>query len=339
MNRIIEVKGNNHSQVVIGGVKTTLPKFIEGRKAIVITDEKVFKIYSSLISEYPHIVIKSGEEHKTLSDLEPIYTRLLELEADRHSCVVGFGGGIVTDITGFVASTYQRGVDFGFVATTLLSQVDASVGGKNGVNLHGFKNMIGVFNQPRFVVCDVELLSTLPQREFRAGLSEIIKAGVIKSRSLFEKFENNNFNNFLNNKSLLEEVIYESIKIKADVVEQDEHEKGERKKLNFGHTFAHAIEKSSRRYNHGEAVAIGMVTAAQIAQKIGCLLPEDCERITKTIEKMGFDATSTIDKHILFEALKSDKKRNNKSIDFVLPTEIGSCVVQNIDFDKLETYI
>lgn len=339
MDRIIEVKGNNHSQVVIGSIKTNLPRFVEGRKVVVITDENVFKIYSHIISQYPHIVIPCGEEHKTLSDLEPIYSRLLELEADRHSCVVGFGGGIVTDITGFVASTYQRGVDFGFVATTLLSQVDASVGGKNGVNLHGFKNMIGVFNQPRFVLCDVDLLSSLPEREFRAGLSEIIKAGVIKSRSLFEKFEKNSYNDFVNNKSLLEEVIYESITIKADVVEQDERERGERKKLNYGHTFAHAIEKSSRSYNHGEAVAIGMVTAAYIAQRAGFISLEDCGRIVSVVENMGFDTQSGIGSEILFEALKSDKKRNNSSIDFVLPTTIGECVIQNLTFDRLKSYI
>ncbi|MEG1634329.1 MAG: 3-dehydroquinate synthase family protein, partial [Rikenellaceae bacterium] len=230
MDRIIEVKGNNNSRIIIGSLKTNLPQLVEGRKVVVITDENVFNVYSEIITQYPYIVIACGEQHKTLDDLDAIYSRLLELHVDRHSCIVGFGGGIVTDITGFVASTYQRGVDFGFVATSLLAQVDASVGGKNGVNHHGFKNMIGVFNQPRFVVCDVDLLRSLPIREFRAGLAEIIKAGVIKSRSLFEKFERNSFDGFYRDKSLLEDVIYESINIKAEVVRQDEHELGERKK-------------------------------------------------------------------------------------------------------------
>ena len=292
---------------------------------------------SSDLNDY--IIVGRGEENKTIASLEKIYTSLLEIGADRHSFIVGLGGGIITDMTGFVASTYQRGLEFGFVASTLLSQVDASVGGKNGVNLGGFKNMVGVFNQPKFVICDPKLLSTLSLREFRSGLAEVIKAGVIKDSELFELFEQYSLDDISNNSDLLAEVIFRSITIKANVVSQDEREKGERKKLNYGHTFAHAIEKSTRRFTHGEAVVVGMEIASQLAVKGGYLSIIDYSRISKVHAKMGFDLKCGIAKEVLFELLKSDKKRNAESIDFIFPTSIGSCDVVNLRFDDLKLLI
>ncbi|MFI3321155.1 MAG: 3-dehydroquinate synthase [Rikenellaceae bacterium] len=338
MNKVIEVKTDDIvSSVVVGKVEKELDNYLKGcKRVIVITDATVKGFYGSLIEKFEHIVIGQGEENKNLMALGAIYSSLLEFGADRHTTIVGIGGGIVTDITGFVASTYQRGVDFGFVATTLLSQVDASVGGKNGVNHDRFKNMIGLFSQPRFVICDAQMLSTLPLREFRAGISEIIKAGVIKSSLLFEKFEQNSLETFLTNRELLEEVIFESIKIKAAVVEQDETEKGERKKLNLGHTIGHAIEKSTSNFIHGEAVAIGMVLAAELGVKCGITPVSVLERVEKVVENFGFSLECGVDKDTLFEALKSDKKRNQESVDFILPTAIGEAKIVNFKFSELE---
>ena len=342
MNKKIEVKRENGgvSQVVVGDVNELLPAFISNEKRVIfITDEEVYRLYKDIIGSNDYIIVGRGEENKTIASLEKIYTSLLEIGADRHSFIVGLGGGIITDMTGFVASTYQRGLEFGFVASTLLSQVDASVGGKNGVNLGGFKNMVGVFNQPKFVICDPKLLSTLSLREFRSGLAEVIKAGVIKDSELFELFEQYSLDDISNNSDLLAEVIFRSITIKANVVSQDEREKGERKKLNYGHTFAHAIEKSTRRFTHGEAVVVGMEIASQLAVKGGYLSIIDYSRISKVHAKMGFDLKCGIAKEVLFELLKSDKKRNAESIDFIFPTSIGSCDVVNLRFDDLKLLI
>ncbi|MFI3314417.1 MAG: 3-dehydroquinate synthase [Rikenellaceae bacterium] len=338
MENIIKVEtASKVSIVTIGESKRLLPQYLAGcNNVFVITDSSIKSNYPELINSYTHIVIGQGEEHKTLADLLPIHTALLEAGVDRHSTIVGIGGGIVTDITGFVASTYQRGVDFGFVSTTLLAQVDASVGGKNGVNHQGFKNMIGVFNQPRFVICDTSMLKTLSEREFRAGLSEIIKAGVIKDSSLFEKFETNSFEQFKNNRALLDSTTYSSIEIKARVVEQDERESGERKKLNFGHTLAHAIEKLSREYNHGEAVAIGMVMAANLGVKRGVTPLDVASRIFKVVESMGLPTECDIAMSDLFNALKSDKKRKGDGIDFILPSQIGTAEIVPFTFAELE---
>lgn len=336
--RKIEVKreAGGVSSVVVGDVYTLLPEFIAGEKRVVfITDEQVYGHYSDIIGDNDYIIVGRGEENKTLSTMEVIYTSLLEMGADRHTFIVGLGGGIITDITGFAASTYQRGLEFGFIASTLLSQVDASVGGKNGVNLGGFKNMVGVFNQPKFVICDTQLLKTLPEREIRSGFAEVIKAGVIKDGELFNLLEGRTLHELLEDSESLAEIIYRSISIKARVVSEDERERGERKKLNYGHTFAHAIEKSSRQFIHGEAVAIGMEIASQLAIRGGYFSEQDAKRISAVSSQLGFSLKCGLSKRDLFELLKSDKKRNANTIDFVFPTSIGSCEVVNKSFDDL----
>ena len=342
MSRKIEVKRETGgvSQVVVGDVRDLLPEFLSKESRVVfITDSEVYRLYKDIIGTNDYIVVGRGEENKSLASLDKIYTHLLEMGVDRHCFIVGLGGGIITDMTGFVASTYQRGVEFGFVATTLLSQVDASVGGKNGVNLGGFKNMIGVFNQPKFVICDPTLLSTLSTREFRSGLAEVIKAGVIKDGVLFNILEQHTIEELRENNELLAEVIFRTITIKANVVSEDERERGERKKLNFGHTFAHAIEKSTREFTHGEAVAIGMEIASQMAVKAGCLSLGDYERISKINKNMGFAIKCGLSKESLFQLLRSDKKRNADTLDFVFPTSIGSCDVVNKSFDELKKLV
>ncbi|MCC8035997.1 MAG: 3-dehydroquinate synthase, partial [Rikenellaceae bacterium] len=220
MKEVIEVSrdAGEPSRVFIGDVISELGSLSAGRRTIVVTDSNVHRRYRELIDGYEHIIIGMGETNKTLVTVEKIYRELIERGADRKTFLVGFGGGIVTDITGFAASTYMRGIPFGFVASTLLAQVDASVGGKNGVNLDGYKNMVGTFNQPEFVLCDLGLLETLPDREFAAGCAEIIKSGVIADRDLFELFEKHSLEEFRNNRELLLEAVSAAVRVKAGIV-------------------------------------------------------------------------------------------------------------------------
>ena len=338
MKEIIEVKrgAGGLSRIVVGDVIGELRSYLPQRRVIVVTDANVHRRYKPIIDSFEHIIIGMGETNKTLYTVEKIYDELIALGADRECFILGFGGGIVTDVTGFVASTYMRGLHFGFVATTLLAQVDASVGGKNGVNVEGYKNMVGVFNQPEFVLCDTSLLKTLPEREFRAGLAEIIKAGIIADPTLFSLFEDHALDEFRQDGALLTRIITASIRVKAQIVESDEREAGVRKKLNLGHTFAHAIEKCSSEFLHGEAVAIGTVMMAGVSVRLGTLTEDEAARISRVIAKMGLPTESGVDIKRLLKALKLDKKRDADQISLVLVHRIGSCEIRKTSFADLE---
>ena len=334
---IIRVKrsGDTFSEIILGRVRDHLPRRVEGRRAIVITDTQVYGHYRAEIDAYEHIVIGLGETIKTLDTVASIYSQLLEMGADRQCYIVGFGGGIVTDIAGFVASTYMRGLKFGFVATTLLAQVDASVGGKNGVNVDGYKNMAGTFNQPDFVICDLQTLRTLPDREFQAGLAEILKAGLICNPKLFRLLETYTFDDFRNDDRLLSTIVRESVLIKAHVVERDEREAGERKKLNLGHTFAHAIEKSTRDYLHGEAVALGLLYTARISCRLGLLAESDVRLLEGALERLKLPTVCSVDTPVLLKALQVDKKKEADSVYFIVLTSLGSCEIRKMKFSEL----
>ncbi len=341
MKEIIEVRreGRSPSKVVVGDVITSLKSFLpENRKVVIVTDANLHRRYRELISPYEYMLIGLGEGNKTLSTLEELYRGLIAVGADRSTFILGIGGGIVTDVTGFAASTYMRGVDFGFVATSLLAQVDASIGGKNGVNVDGYKNMAGVFNQPDFVLCDTSMLDTLPEREFRAGLAEIIKAAVIADAKLFELLESSSFEALRTDKELLGRVITAAIRVKAAIVEADEHEAGVRKLLNLGHTFAHAIEKCSDQYTHGEAVAAGVCMASDVAVRTGVLSAADRTRIKTVIERMGLPLSTSLDPGALIRAAAADKKRAADKIDLILPHGIGKCAIHTVPLEELKGY-
>lgn len=342
MKQIIEVRreGREPSKVVVGDVLNSLDAFLpQGKRVIVITDTNVHRLYKDIINRYEYILIGTGEEIKTLDTVKKLYGELLRIEADRSCFILGFGGGIVTDIAGFTASTYMRGLSFGFIASTLLAQVDASVGGKNGVNLEGYKNMIGTFNQPDFVLCDTSVLKTLPEREFRAGLAEIIKAGIIADRGLFELFENNTYQKFYSDERLLEEAILRAVKVKADIVGRDEKESGERRKLNLGHTLGHAIEKSTRDFLHGEAVAIGLAMIADMSVSRDMLAPSQADRIKAVLRNMGLPVAPRVEGRKLAEALKADKKKEASAVNFVMMTEIGDCEICSIPFTETDKLV
>jgi len=326
------------SRIIIGEKLASLGRYIPGGKTILVTDNHILKHYGSSFPDYPVICIGTGEKHKTLETLQLIFEKLVEFEADRSTFIVGIGGGIVCDVCGFAASIYMRGLRFGFVSTTLLSQVDASVGGKNGVNFGGYKNMLGVFNQPEFVICDTSMLQSLEDREFKAGFSEIIKAAVIKDAGLFAYLEDHYVDALKQKPEVIEKLIYDSVSIKANVVEADEREKGERKKLNFGHTFAHALEHMTGML-HGEAVAIGMILATSLSVKLGFLSKAESLRISGLISHFGLPDTSNADLRLILKAMKKDKKKEDDFMHLILLNKIGNALIHKIPFEQLENLV
>ena len=321
------IKIKDSSEVIVGSVGELLPRLLPDKRVVVVSDTNIDRHYHTLVNRYEHVLIGLGEASKTLVTADAIYKKFISMGVDRSTFVLAIGGGIVTDVAGFVASTYMRGVEFGFVSTSLLGQVDASVGGKNGVNVDGYKNMVGTFTQPRFVICDVGMLRTLPEREVRTGMAEVIKAGIIADEELFSKLELTPLAELTKNPDLLSEVVYRAIKVKADIVERDEREHGDRRKLNLGHTLAHAIEKSSSKMNHGEAVAVGLSLISDAAARRGLLSAADKERICSLLQRTGFDLTPPVAMRVLLKAVSKDKKSEGDVLNVVFPTAICACEV------------
>ncbi len=327
------------SRIYIGPVNEILPEVLPKNRVAAISDAAIDRLHPELLASYETVLVGKGESIKTLQTIGAIYRKFLEAGIDRSTFVLGIGGGIVTDITGFAASTYMRGLRFGFIPTTLLGQVDAAIGGKNGVNIDGYKNIAGTFNQPQFVICDPALLATLPEREFRAGLAEIIKIAVIADAELFARLETVDFARLRNDRELLAEIIRAAIRNKAAIVERDEHEAGERRKLNLGHTLAHAIEKCSTRLNHGEAVAVGMKRIAEAAVRADLLAASDCERITALLVRAGFTLEQPIEMKRMLKEVAKDKKNHDGLLRSVFPTRIGDCVVRTMQPDEFASLI
>jgi len=272
------------------------------------------------------ILIDDGETAKNLSTVERACRDLVRAGADRRSLIVAVGGGVVGDVAGFVAASYARGIGLIHVPTTVVAQVDSAIGGKTGVNLPEGKNLVGAFYPPQGVVADPEMLSTLPPREFRSGIYEIIKYGVIGDAKLFEFLEGNLEKVLRRERAALAYVIERSISQKARVVSEDEHESGLREILNFGHTFAHALESVTRyrKYLHGEAVGWGMIVAARLAVEKGMLSPRDEERVARVISRVGpLPAWPFAPPSRLIVAMQADKKTRAGRLRFVLPERIG----------------
>ncbi|MCI5716959.1 MAG: 3-dehydroquinate synthase [Alistipes sp.] len=328
------IKIKDRSEVVVGSASDFLPRLLPDKRVVVVSDTNIDRHYHSLVNRYEHVLIGLGETSKTLVTADAIYKQFVSLGVDRSTFVLAIGGGIVTDVAGFVASTYMRGLDFGFISTSLLGQVDASVGGKNGVNVEGYKNMVGTFTQPRFVICDVGMLRTLPERELRTGMAEMIKAGIIADGGLFSMIERTPLAELVKDPDLLREAVYRAIKVKADIVERDEREHGDRRKLNLGHTLAHAIEKSSSKMNHGEAVAVGLALIADAAVRRGLLAEVDRESICSLLQRTGFDLTPPVAMRVLLKAVSKDKKSEGDMLRVVFPTAIGACEVQPMPIEE-----
>jgi 3-dehydroquinate synthase len=337
--KVLKIKGSvRESAIYVGEKLKNVFEYIPVERTVIITDSNVSSHYGRDFPSCPVITIGIGEKNKTLETVKDIFTRLLELEIQRSSFILGIGGGIVCDITGFVASTYLRGIRFGFVSTTLLSQVDAGVGGKNGVNFEGYKNMVGVFNQPEFVICDMELLRTLPKNELVNGFGEIVKHAAIGNQNMFAYIEAQYQKALDLNPEVIEKLVYDSVVIKSDIVNRDEKETGERRKLNFGHTIGHAIEKTLK-VPHGEAISIGMVVAAALSVKRGLLSQKKADRLTSLLKKLKLPTSFNVNVDNVMDALGKDKKREDDFIYFILLEDIGKAVIQEIPIKELKTVL
>ncbi len=334
--KTLEITGRSGTcRIFIGGSIKQLEEFYHIGNSVIITDKTVRRLHGDLFPKCEVIEIDEGEESKTLKTVEWIYERFLELEIDRSSSIIGIGGGIVCDIAGFAASTYNRGIHFGFVPTTLLAQVDASIGGKNGVNFRRYKNLIGTFNQPEFVICDFNLLKTLPKSELKNGFAEVIKHGLIGDAELFSFLERHGKEILDLKYESVERVVLDSLNVKARIVAMDELEKDERRKLNFGHTIGHAIEKVTG-IRHGEAVSIGIVAAAKLSQNKGMLTIGEAKRIEKVLKEFGLPLEIKADKGSIIDAIRKDKKRTGDDVHFVLLEGIGNAKVIPVKIRELE---
>lgn len=334
--RILKIHGSQgHSTLYLGGSLLSLSNYVSLDNTVILADVNVKKFYGSQLPPCKIIEIGEGEKIKTLDTVREIYRRLTVMEVDRSSFLVGIGGGVVCDMAGFVGSTFLRGLRFGFVPSTLLSQVDASVGGKNGLNLDGYKNIIGTFNQPKFVICDPDLLYTLPEREISNGLAEVLKHALLGSASLFAFLERNAEDILRSDRTSLEKIIFESIEIKAGIVNRDERERGLRRKLNLGHTLGHALEKV-KGISHGEAVSLGIRFAARFSREKGYLTAGEFKRIENLITRLCLPAlTETYDPGEIIEAIQRDKKRERGKIHFVFLKGVGDAAVEEVGLQEI----
>lgn len=277
------------------------------------------------------IEVDDGETAKKLSNVEHLLEEFAAARVDRASAVIALGGGVIGDMAGFAASVYMRGIPVVQIPTTLLAQVDAAIGGKTGVNLGAGKNLAGTFHQPKLVISDPEVLSTLDEREFRAGMFEVIKSGAIRSKSLFDFAREKRGKILKHDAGTLERIVAESAKIKAEIVAADERESDLRRVLNFGHTIGHALEAATeyKRYLHGEAVGWGMVAAAHIGVEMGVTSPATAARVTETVQAYGPLPEANLADEVLRPYVTRDKKTRNGTPHFVLLKEIGKTVIAN----------
>jgi 3-dehydroquinate synthase len=313
-----------------------LKKITDPKATVLITDENVFNAHTKKFKGWNIIVLKPGEEFKVQGTVDAIIEKLIEMQADRQTTLVGVGGGVVTDITGYVASVYMRGLRFGFVPTSILGLVDASIGGKNGIDVGVYKNMVGVIRQPSFILHDMIFLNSLPQAEWENGFAEIIKHACIKDAAMFAALENNSLKNYMGKQSLICDLIQRNALIKTKVVQKDEFEKGDRRLLNFGHTLGHALE-TQYELLHGQAISIGMTYACHISEQL--IGFKQTEKVVAVLEKYNLPTYASFNKQKVFDVLKMDKKRERKEMNYVLLERIGKGVVKSIRLKQLEKTI
>jgi len=313
-----------------------LEKLIGKEQAVLITDEHVFQAHKKKLKGWNCITLKPGEEYKIQATVDSIIEQLIEFKADRSTWLIGIGGGVITDLTGYVAAIYMRGIKCGFVPTTVLAMVDASIGGKNGIDVGIYKNLVGTIRQPQFLLYDYSFLKSLPKQEWVNGFAEIIKHSCIKDLRLFKELEQHKPAYYQKDKPALAKLIRRNAEIKSTVVQGDEFEKGERRLLNFGHTLGHAIE-NMYELSHGQAISIGMTDACKISEQLAGF--KDTDRVIKVLDQYGLPTLANYDKQKAFEVLKMDKKREKKAMNYVLLEKIGKGVVQSVPMDELEQII
>jgi 3-dehydroquinate synthase len=334
----VETPQRSYDAVVERGIVAQSARYIPPKsgKVFVVSEEAVWQHRGAALVEalsgvaHEALFLPGGENNKRLAPVEQLAEQMVERGADRTSVVIAFGGGIVNDMAGFLAAIFMRGIPVLQIPTTLLAQVDAAIGGKTGVNLLSGKNLIGSFHQPEAVLIDPALLDTLSDREYRSGLYEIIKAGIIRDPELFRFLQESSGAVLAREPDAVDRIVEDSVRIKAEVVSADEREGDLRRILNFGHTFGHALEAETHytRFLHGEAVAWGMRAAANLAEMTGHLSAEDCVEIFDVLRLYGpIPALDGIDAGNLFHRLAHDKKTVQGKVHFVLPVRIGEVAV------------
>jgi len=317
------------SEIFIGENWEAVSGLIPGDKTIIVTDDNVNQLYGARFPKFPIFSISPGEESKKLEVIGSLAERMLETGIDRSGFVLAIGGGVVCDVAGFLAAVYMRGIRCGYVSSTLLSQVDASTGGKNGVNLSGTKNMLGTIRQPEFVICDPAMLLTLPEQEYLSGLAELIKTAIIGDKELFELIEKNVDQIMSRNQELLISLIAKSVRFKGLVVSKDEHEKGLRRILNFGHTFGHAVEMQ-KTVKHGFAVAAGMELATDFSFEKEYIGQDEKERINDLLKRFKLIDRLDIKEDQMEKLVLHDKKKIGTDIHFVFTKGIGKALIEKI---------
>jgi 3-dehydroquinate synthase len=313
-----------------------LKKLCARDRTVLVTDENIFEHHRASFVGWNTIVLKPGEEYKVQPTVDSIIGQLIEMKADRQCTLVGVGGGVVTDLTGYAASVYMRGIRFGFIPTTLLAMVDAAIGGKNGIDVGPFKNMVGVIRQPAFILYDHALLSTLPAAQWSDGFAEIIKHACIRDSSAFRLLEKYELADLRRDAPVLQALIERNARLKSDVVRRDEFETGDRKLLNFGHTLGHALE-TQYELSHGQAVSIGMACACRFSEQ--ALGFRHAERVSGVLRQYGLPTDAVFKADKVLDILKMDKKRVSSSMNYILLEKIGKGVVYPVPLRTLEKWV
>ena len=334
MEKITINTPGSRSVILVGEQWDSVTGWLPKDGVVIITDHTVRELYGDKFPDFPVFSFWPGEGSKRLAVIEHLANQLLEAGVDRNGFLLAIGGGVVCDMAGFLASIYMRGIRCGYISTTLLAQVDASTGGKNGVNLGSTKNIIGTFRQPEFVICDPEMLQTLPESEYLSGLAELIKTALIGDRELFELIEKRFDDIMSRNSDLMTLMVAKSVRFKGAVVAEDEKETGLRRILNFGHTFGHAIELQ-KSVKHGFAVASGMEIATEFAFEKGYLNIEEKNRINNLLKRFKLIDKLDLTDEQMENLVVHDKKKIGKDIHFVFTRGIGKAVVEKVPVSEV----
>ncbi len=342
MNKVkLSLENKSYDIFVGNSILKELPKKINSNKLkrnfFIVVDESVERFHKDYINAVISqlngrafvYILKSGENSKSYKELNKIYSALLENNFGRDSLLIGIGGGVTGDLSGYAAATYMRGIQLIHIPTTLLADVDSAIGGKTGINFETKKNIVGAFYQPKFVLIDSHFLNSLPEEEFKSGMGEIIKNAFLSGPDLFDYLSKNMKKIFLHDEKVIRKIISESVKIKASVVSQDERESGLRKILNLGHTFAHAIETDLNfRIKHGEAVVAGIICALFLSNKVGLLDKNQLDKFLTLPLKINLpDSLKKLNIKRMYEAMKVDKKNRGDNIKFVLVSDLGKILI------------
>jgi 3-dehydroquinate synthase len=334
LEKIIITNSDSVSGIMVGARWEAVVKLLPEKGVVIITDVNVYNIYGKHFPVFPVLKIKPGEESKQLKVVEKLAKKLLDLGIDRSGFVLAIGGGVVCDVAGFLASIYMRGIRCGYVSTTLLSQVDASTGGKNGVNLGIVKNILGNFRQPEFVICDTSMFLTLTQDEYLSGLAELIKTGIIGEKSIIEDLEDRFSDVMKRDREILTDLVTRSVRFKASVVSEDETETGKRRILNFGHTFGHAVELH-QSVRHGFAIASGMELSIIFSFEKGYISKEERDRIINLLKRYSLLRDYDIPAQEIKKLIFHDKKKSGEDIHFVFVEGTGKAAVRKIPVEEV----